>query len=186
MNLPPFSARTIAYVVDAYSHFPSNPIEGLEKLLEIDTATATALLEAAKLLGLIDPQNQVAELASLVRDASVVERRELIRFYVERFAPFAEWKRRVAQGYEPLDAARHVKAIYEIEETPAAVRDWFLDLGLYCGSLKEEPSSVVPVTASIPSLGSLVGAALSGRESVIEVLSDYLGQALWRKLPEAV
>lgn len=163
-----------------------DPKNGVKSLLDVDDATADRLIEGAKLLGLVDDDDSVVDIASLIRTASLVERRGLLRFYLERFRPYAEWKRRVAQGFDPLEAARQVKAVFGIEESAAAARDWFLDLGQHCGSLTEEGSTVIPVQGEAPSLGSLVSSVLSSQESTAQVLSDYVGQQLWAKLPGTV
>jgi hypothetical protein len=90
MRLPSFSPRMLPQVLDAYADSPTAPIEGIKTLLEVDDAGANALVEAAKLLELIREDDSFGEIASLIRTASLVERRELIRFYVERFPPYAE------------------------------------------------------------------------------------------------
>jgi hypothetical protein len=184
VKLPSFAARSLPQVIDALAHFPSDHEQGIRELLEIDADRAKALLEGAELLGLI-VDGSPDRLASLIRDASLVERRQILRLYVESFPPYSTWKRKIAQGFEPLEAARQVKAIFTIEDPPAAIRDWFLDLGGYSGSVTEEAPGITPVRGGDVGLGSLLSGLLDSAESRTQALSDYLGPALWAKLPPA-
>jgi hypothetical protein len=186
MKLPRISPRNLPLVIDAIAHFPDDPRSGLQTILETESATAGRHFEAAEMLGLIDSSGTPAELASLMRDASVVERREILRHYVEAFPAYAAWKRRVGQGFDPLEAARMVKAVYSIEDTPADTRDWLLSLGAYCGSIRDDGLTISPVQSTGPELGSLISNVLNRREGVVEVLSGYIGEAAWDKLPESV
>lgn len=186
MKLARMSARNLASVVDAYDHFPDDPVAGLRNLLEIDDAVAKELIDGARLLGVVTDEDEVAELASLIRTSSLLQRRDIIRVYLERFEAYAEWKRKIAQGFEALAAARHVKVVFEIEDSPAAIRDWFIDLGTYTGSMRDEGTEIALTRGATPDIGSLISDVLNRQESAIEVLSSYLGEALWLVLSQAV
>lgn len=185
-DLPVFSARNLPFVIDAIADFPDSPEAGLESLLDISGADAKALFEAAKLLGLVDAAGQPGELASLIRVASVIERREIVRFYVERFETYAYWKRRIEQGFDALEAARQAKAVGGLSQSAAEVRDRFIDLGTYCGSIKESDTTFEATKGSSPSLGSLISTVLNKQQSIQEVLADYVGEPVWAKLPQPV
>lgn len=186
MKLPPVAARNLSFVVDAHAHFDGDAVRGLQALMGVSETAAKRLVENAILLGLLHADGTVAELASLIREASVVERREILRFYLERFPPFAEWKRRVVQGFDPLEAARLTKPVFDIEDTPAEMRDWFLDLATHTGSVREEGAVTVPSAAGRMDTGSLISGILNRQESASDALSAYLGEQLWRKLPDPV
>jgi hypothetical protein len=173
-------------VVDAYEFRPTDVVQGIRELLGVADSAARDLLENAVLLEMVDSSGRPRELASLMSEASVIERRELVRFYLERFDPYKTWKQRVRQGFDPLEAARYTKAIYGIDESAADVRDWFMGVGAYCGSVREDGVNVVPTEAGRPELGSLISGILNRGEAITAVLSSYLEVRTWEKLPEPV
>jgi hypothetical protein len=186
LKLPAPKARYLPHLADAHAYNPGDPKQGLRHLLDISETVAQHVIDNAHLLGMLDGSGSLAELASELRIASVVERRELVRHYVERFPPYADWKRRIALGFEPLDAARYMRRLHDIEDSASDVRDWCLDIGLYCGSIKEEAAVVTPVETAPPSLGGFLSDVLNRAEGVDRALSGYVGSATWDRLGEPV
>jgi hypothetical protein len=186
LNLRPLSPRDLGFVIEAAALNPADLRGALQTLIDISPGAADRLVENAKLIGLLDASEQPGELASLIRYASLVERRDIIRFYLERFEPFQDWKGRIAQGFDANEASRLVKRAHNIDEAPAEVRDWMLGLGMYCGSVREEAVSVIPVEAERPSVGGLISDILNRSQSARSVLSTYVGEQSWEKLSEPV
>lgn len=184
VTLPRVSARKLQAVIEAHAYYPSDVAAGLETLLETTNDEATSLLAAAELLRMTDQNGSPSEVASLMESATLVDRRALLRYYVEDFAPFAHWKRRVAQGFDPLDAARQTKAIFEITNSSADIRDWFIELGVFSGAIQEDGTKIAPVTGKPIELGSVVADILNRGESAVSSLESYLGPATWGTLPE--
>lgn len=182
IELPRISARNLPTVVDAIVLFPDDQESGLSVLLETTIDEAQNLFAAARLLGMIDDSGGVMELARMMERATVIDRRTLLRHYVERFDAFRYWKRRIGQGFEPLEAARETKTIYEIDNGAADTRDWFLDVGVFCGSIQEDGVKVSPVSGKSIELGSVVADILNRGESAIASIEGYLGPAVWAKL----
>ena len=186
MNLRPLSPRNLGFVIEAAALDPSDLRGALQTLLDANQTAAEHLIENARLIGLLDSSDKPGELAGLIRYASLVERRDIIRFYLERFKPFEDWKRRIAQGFDPNEASRIVKRAHGIDEAPAEVRDWMLGVGTYSGSIREEAVTVIPVEASRPSLGGLISDILNRSQSATGVLSTYVGEQSWGKLSDQV
>ncbi|MCY3577532.1 MAG: hypothetical protein OXH53_09490 [bacterium] len=187
MDIPAISARNLPFVIDALLDFPDDPRSGLVRLLDVSEGEAGGLFDAARLLGLIDAGDRPADLASLMRTASLVARRDFLRHYLERFHPYADWKRRLGQGFDELEAARQIRAIHSIEQSPAQIRDRFIDLGTYCGSISENATGFVVTKGAEPDLGRLVSSIINDSQSAEEVLIDYLGTVrVWEKLPSPV
>jgi hypothetical protein len=61
-----------------------------------------------------------------------------------------------------------------------------IGLGTYCGAVREEAVSVVPVEAQRPPLGSLISDILNRTESATGVLAAYVGEQSWPKLSSPV
>ena len=130
------------------------------------TANSAALFHAPPRLTGFTPASAVANEqvtinGSSLEHATLVDRRSLLRHYVERFEPFAHWKRRIAQGFDPIEAARHARAIYDITNSAADTRDWFLDLGVFSGAIQEEGTKVAPVSGKAIDLGRVVADILT-------------------------
>jgi len=186
LNLPPLSARNLPFIIDAIALDSADPKAGLQTLLDVSATGAEHLVENARLLGIIDAAGLPGEVAGLLRTGSLVEQRDIVRFYLERFGPYAEWKRRIQQGFDPLEAARLTKRSMAIDDSAADIRDWMIGLGTFSGSIRDDGVSVVPVEGSRPSIGSLISDILNRAESVTTVLASYLGPTNWQKLSEPV
>lgn len=187
MEIPSMSARNLPFVVDALFDFTNDARSGLEKLLDLSAEEADGLFAAAHLLGLIDESDRPSELASMMRTASLVARRDFIRHYLERFVPYADWKRRLSQGFDELDAARQVRAVHSIEQSAAQIRDRFIDLGTYCGSISQSATGLDVTEGAEPDLGRLISSIINDSESAEHALIDYLGSMrTWEKLPLVV
>lgn len=184
LTLPQITARNLPLVIDAFAYYEGDVEEGLEKLLEATQEQAQNLLEAARLLGMTDGAGQLSEIAKLIEHATVVDRRALLRHYVEIFEPFFHWKRRIAQGFDPTEAARQTKVIFDITNTAAETRDWMLDVGMVSGAIQEEGINVTPVSGKAVDLGSVIADILNRTESATASLESYVGPAVWAKIPE--
>ena len=187
MDIPAMSARNLPFVVDALFDFAGDARSGLQSLLELTEEEANRLCEAARLLGLVDGSERPAELASMMRTASLVARRDFVRHYLERFIPYADWKRRLGQGFDELEAARQVRAVHSIEQRPAQIRDRFIDLGTYCGSISQSATGFDVTKGAEPDLGRLVSSIINDSQSAEGALIDYMGSMrTWEKLPTSV
>lgn len=187
MDIPAMSARNLPFVVDALFDFVDDARAGLQSLLGLSEGEAKALFEVARLLGLVDDREQPAELASMMRTASLVARRDFVRHYLERFAPYADWKRRVGQGFDELEAARQVRAVHSIVQSAAQIRDRFIDLGMYCGSISQSATGFDVTKGAEPDLGRLISSIINDSQSAEEALIEYMGSMrTWEKLPTSV
>jgi hypothetical protein len=191
LGIPEASPEHVVAVVDFAAMKEPIDARACAALADISEDHARRALEAAVLLGLLEPGSAGTYAMSgltgrLLASGSRDQKRQIFRAHLEEFPPFAFVKTRLLQGFELHEACRQAKIALDLEPRPAVLRDLFDRWGRFSGSFVGEPLEIERSEGIDSPLARVIDRLTDDTAAAVELLSDELGPALYLALPEIV
>ena len=190
VEIPEASPENIVAVVDLVGIRPGATSSDAAKFADLTPEHAVRALEAGVLLGLLKKEDDRFTSAGWTTDLLVTgstdQKRQVFRAHLERFQPFAYVRSRVLQGFDILQACREAKALFDLDPSPAAIRDVFVRWGIYARSLVGEPPTIDTSLGTDSPLAAVVDPILDTGAAAEEYLSDAVTLSVYIELDRSV
>jgi hypothetical protein len=191
IDLPEATPEHLVAVVDYAVMQPGVDVGDCAAFADIIEDHASRALDAAVLLGLLEPHpaggyRSAGVTADLLSRGSRDQKRQIFRTHLERFEPFAYVRTRMIQGFDLLQSCREARARFDVSPTPAVIRDVFSRWGLYARSFVGDPPEVDTSHGIDAQVATVIDAILDEHAAAEEILSDELGPHLYIGLDQGV
>lgn len=193
MKIPDASGETILAAAEAiYYTTPDFSISSVAEYMNTkDLAVAKEAIEAAALLGFVQERQKdfyfpIDDILRLETHADAQGRRTVFRIRLESLAPYKRFKERIYCGDSPLEAARRVGALGNIDTEPIKIKEIFQRLGLFAGSFTQDGIGNLVCSSGEQSIGAYLDAvksSLISAESARTFIERRVGEEPFRFLP---